>query len=93
MYHPAYILRGDLADQPTAEQDLRRLREIIEFGGVPEELALRPTVVDTWPKVEAMLDALEGIVSFDLEGDEAYIPRRVSFVSCPTYFTLAQGDI
>jgi len=72
MYHPSYILRGDLADLPTGEQDLRKLKAIMDFGGVPEERALNYVIVDTWNKVDAMLDALSGTVSFDLETTSLY---------------------
>jgi uracil-DNA glycosylase family 4 len=72
MLHPAYVLRGDLADQPTAEQDLRKLRAIKDFGGIPEERALNYTIVDTWSRVDALLDALSGIVSFDHETTSLY---------------------
>ena len=71
-YHPSYILRGDLKEQPLAERDLRLLREIIEFGGIPEERALNFTIVNTWAAVERMLDALEGVVSFDIETTGLY---------------------
>jgi uracil-DNA glycosylase family 4 len=67
MYHPSYILRGDLQDMPTAVQDMRKLREIEDFGGIPEERALNSHIVSTWREVDEMLDALIGIVSFDLE--------------------------
>lgn len=67
MFHPSYILRGDFRDQPTAERDLRTLKEILEFGGVPEERALNFTIVDTWSQVDELCDALTGIVSFDHE--------------------------
>jgi DNA polymerase-1 len=67
MYHPAYVLRGDGREQAVAEQDLRTLRDIIEFGGIPEERELRLHWVDTQQKVDEMLDALTGIVSVDIE--------------------------
>lgn len=72
MYHPSYILRGDLVDMPIAIQDLRKLVEIRDFGGIPEERNLNVTIVDNWKKVETMLDALTGITSFDLETTGLY---------------------
>jgi len=72
MYHPSYILRGDNKDLPTGIADLRTLKDIIEYGGVPEERDLRPTLVDTWPKVEQMLAALTGSVSVDIETTTLY---------------------
>src|SRR5262245_17219166 len=67
MYHPSYILRGDRKDQPLAEQDFKAFKEIIDFGGIPEERELNFTIVDTWEKVDQMIDALTGAVSADLE--------------------------
>jgi len=67
MLHPSYILRRDCIDQPTGEQDFRTLKGIIDFGGVPEEQELNPTLVDTWAKVDQMIGAMHGVVSADIE--------------------------
>ena len=39
----------------------------MEYGGVPKEERLRPIIVDTWDKVDQMIDALTGVVSCDIE--------------------------
>lgn len=72
MYHPSYILRGDGREEATGIADLRALKDIIDFGGIPEERALRPTLVDTWSKVEQMIDSLSGVVSVDIETTTLY---------------------
>lgn len=66
-YHPSYVLRGDSKDRPIVEADLRAFREIIEYGAIPREEGLRSVIVDTWGKVDQLIDALTGIVSIDLE--------------------------
>ena len=72
MYHPSYILHGDYAEQPTAEHDLKTLKAIIDFGGIPEERALNVTIVDSQSKIETMIAAMQGVVSFDLETTALY---------------------
>lgn len=66
-YHPAYVLRNDRRDQELVEKDLKSFKDIIEFGGIPRERAVNSTIVDTWAKVDAMCEALTGVVSCDLE--------------------------
>jgi len=52
--------------------DIQRLRECVDFGGIPEERELDYHIVDTWPKVKAMLKDLSGWVSADLETSRLY---------------------
>lgn len=54
------------------ENDLRRLRECVDFGGIPEERDLEFEIVDTWDKVKAMWADLRGKVSVDLETTRLY---------------------
>ncbi len=54
------------------ESDLQRLRECIEFGGIPEEKELDYQIVDDWDKVKAMLKDLCGAVAVDLECSRLY---------------------
>lgn len=65
-FHPASILYDERMREPI-EKDLRRFKEIIDFGGIPYERELNITTVDTWEKVDLMLDALFGEVSCDIE--------------------------
>lgn len=52
--------------------DLKRLKDCIDFGGIPEEKALDYQIVDTWDKVKLMLKDLRGIVAVDLETTRLY---------------------
>lgn len=70
-YHPNYALH-DEKWVDVIEGDLRRLRECFQFGGIPEEKQLDYHIVDTWPKVKAMLKDLEGTVATDLETTRLY---------------------
>jgi DNA polymerase I-like protein with 3'-5' exonuclease and polymerase domains len=71
MYHPNYALHDDKWID-VIEADVQRLRECFEFGGIPEEKSLDWHIVDTWPKVKAMLRDLEGTVATDLETTRLY---------------------
>lgn len=70
-YHPAYILR-DPGVATIWERDLTTFKQIVDFGGIPEERELDYTIVDTLPLVEAMLNDLTGCVSSDLETNGLY---------------------
>jgi uracil-DNA glycosylase family 4 len=70
MFHPSFVLRSQRTGRPVDglfQQDMRTLKEMIEFGGIPEERNLNSIVVDTWDKVDEMIDALRDVVSADLE--------------------------
>lgn len=54
------------------DSDLRRLKECIKFGGIPEEKELDYHIVDTWDKVKAMLKDMDGHVAVDLETSRLY---------------------
>lgn len=66
-YHPSYVLHRDGRDRPTVENDLRTFKDCIEYGGIPEVQGLNSIIVDTWEKVDQMIDALTGYVSCDIE--------------------------
>lgn len=69
--HPNQALHDDKWID-IIESDLQRLRECVDFGGIPEERELNYHVVDTWDKVKAMLKDLVGTVSTDLECTRLY---------------------
>jgi DNA polymerase I-like protein with 3'-5' exonuclease and polymerase domains len=69
--HPHQVLHDDKWID-LIENDLRRLRECVDFGGIPEERELDYHVVDTWDKVKAMWADLRGKVSIDLETTRLY---------------------
>lgn len=71
IYHPHQALRDDKWID-LIEGDIRRLRECVDFGGIPEEKSLDYHIVDTWDKVKAMLKDLSGTVSVDLETTRFY---------------------
>lgn len=54
------------------ENDLRRLKDCVDFGGIPEERELDYQIVDTWDKVKLMLKDLNGSVGVDLETTRLY---------------------
>lgn len=70
-YHPAYVLRDPRASAPF-KADLRLFQRIIEEGGMPEEEGLDITVVDSHAKVDEMIRALRGDVSYDIETNSLY---------------------
>lgn len=53
-------------------QDLRRLRECVDFGGIPEEKELDYVTVDNKHKLRQMYKALRGTVAVDLETSRLY---------------------
>lgn len=71
MLHPNIALHDDRYID-TFNLDARRLAEIVEFGGIPEERDLNFTIVDTDEKVEQMLADLKGCVAVDLETSRLY---------------------
>lgn len=71
MLHPNIALY-DQKYESTFELDARRLKEVVDFGGIPEERDLDFHVVDTWEKVDQMLDDLKGTVAIDLETSRLY---------------------
>lgn len=71
MLHPNIALH-DERYEATIIQDIMRLREVVNFGGIPEERELDFHIVDTWDKVKAMLKDLRGKISCDLETSRLY---------------------
>lgn len=71
MYHPNMVLH-DQGNLPTLENDFQKLKECIDFGGIPEERDLDYIIVDTHELVEEMLADLRGCVSCDLECTRLY---------------------
>lgn len=69
--HPNQALHDDKWVE-VIENDLQRLRECVDFGGIPEERELDYHIVDTWDKVKAMLKDIKGIVAVDLETSRLY---------------------
>ncbi len=69
--HPSQALHDDKWID-VIEGDINRLRECVQFGGIPEEKELDFHIVDTWPKVKAMLKDLRGTVAIDLETTRLY---------------------
>lgn len=69
--HPNQALHDDKWID-IIESDIQRLRECVDFGGIPEERELDYHIVDTKEKVSAMLRDLVGTVSIDLETSRLY---------------------
>lgn len=70
-YHPAFILR-DPTQRETLEADIRLLREIVDYGGIPQEEGLNKREVLDLETFEEMLEDLAGTVSFDIETTGLY---------------------
>lgn len=70
-FHPSAGLR-DPKIVPTIKRDLQKFKDILDFGDIPYERAVNATIIDSWPKFDAMLDKLDGVVSFDLETSGLY---------------------
>lgn len=70
-FHPAFVLR-DETQRDTLERDVRLFREIVDKGMIPREDNLNHTLVRNRKDFEAMLRALRGAVSFDIETNGLY---------------------
>lgn len=70
-YHPAFILR-DPSSAGVFKFDLNTFKNIVEFGGIPEERELDYIIVDNDERAKAMLADLRGTVSSDLETTGLY---------------------
>ena len=65
--HPASIFYT-AANRAIVEQDLAYFRTLMRRGFIPPiSVNIRPRLVETHSQVREMLDALSGVVSFDLE--------------------------
>jgi uracil-DNA glycosylase family 4 len=71
-YHPSYILRGNMRDDPIFRNDLKTFKSIIEGGGVPEEKKLDIKIVTNEKVWQELLRDLSGTVSFDIETTGLY---------------------
>jgi uracil-DNA glycosylase family 4 len=65
-FHPASVFRVE-ANRSIIQQDLHYLRKIMLRGSIPRETELNPVLVDTPARVDQLLDALSGVVAFDIE--------------------------
>lgn len=64
--HPAAILR-DMTLFQQFDDDIALLRTIVDRGEIPREESLNYTLVRNEADFQKLLDALEGVVSFDIE--------------------------
>jgi uracil-DNA glycosylase family 4 len=71
MLHPATMLY-DPANEYYLKRDFEKLREVLEFGGIPYERNVDYVVVDSWRKVDDLCEALLGTVSSDCETSGLY---------------------
>jgi uracil-DNA glycosylase family 4 len=71
LLHPSQALHDEKWID-VIESDIARLKECVKFGGIPEERGLDYHIVDSWPKVKAMLKDLRGTVAIDLECTRLY---------------------
>lgn len=71
MLHPATMLY-DPGNEFYLKRDFEKLREILEFGGIPYERNVDYVVVDSWRKVDDLCEALRGTVSGDCETSGLY---------------------
>lgn len=69
--HPHQALHDDKWIS-VISNDIRRLKECMDFGGIPEEKELDYTIVQTWEQVKEMLKDLKGKVAVDLETSRLY---------------------
>lgn len=69
--HPASVLY-DPENEHYLKRDLKRFKEIVDFGGVPYERNVDYTIVDSWTKVGEMIDDIHGTVSSDCETTTLY---------------------
>lgn len=70
-FHPSFILR-DPGSEAIFDQDIKLFRDIVDFGGVPEEKGLNTHLVLTWDDFDDMKKSLTGVVSFDIETNCLY---------------------
>jgi DNA polymerase I-like protein with 3'-5' exonuclease and polymerase domains len=71
IYHPNIAIHDDKWIE-VIENDILRLRECVDFKGIPEERGLDYIIVDDWDKVKRMVADLRGVVSIDLETSRLY---------------------
>lgn len=71
MLHPNIALHDEKYID-TIQGDIMRLKDCVDFGGIPEERELDYHTVDTWDKVKLMLKDLKGKVAIDGEMTRLY---------------------
>lgn len=71
IFHPHQALHDDRW-VTVITNDIKRMKECMDFGGVPEEKEIDYRIVDTWDKVKMMLKDLRGKVAVDLETSRLY---------------------
>lgn len=81
-FHPAFILR-DPSHEDTFSKDIQLFKDIIDFGGIPEEKELSYRSVLTDDDYQDMLEDLKGTVAFDIETNQLY-PWRHQLVDKKT---------
>lgn len=54
------------------QSDIQLLRDIVEFGGIPEAKGLNYRIVQTVEDIEEMIADLHGVVSYDIETTQLY---------------------
>lgn len=70
-FHPAYVLR-DPNSRGAFEADIRLFLEIMKLGKIPIQEGINSIIVDSFEKLDAMMDDLYGEVSFDIETTTLY---------------------
>ncbi len=70
-FHPSFILRDD-TNRVFLEKDIKLFRDIIERGAIPREDNLNHTIVRNVADFKRLLQALRGVVSFDIETNCLY---------------------
>lgn len=91
IYHPHQALRDDKWVD-LIEADVRKLRECVDFGGIPEEKSLDYKIVDSWKLVRRMIADLKGTVAIDLETTRFY-PFTTQLDERIASKTASQNDI
>lgn len=66
------IIRHDDKQEILLQADMKFLRDMISFGGIPEEEELDWRIVTSWDDFDDMMAELYGTVSFDIETTQLY---------------------
>ena len=69
--HPASAFYAE-GNRAIIQQDLRYLHSIMVRGSIPREEEVNSVLVDTPELVEEMIEALTGVVAFDIETTDLY---------------------
>lgn len=71
MNNPSMI-KYDPLQETILENDLKLFRDMVDFGGIPEERDLNIRLVLSWDDFDDMMEDLTGTVSFDIETTGLY---------------------